>query len=50
MPGHGHSAPAGKSTVIAGSYKALWNDLDLGLTVDGFLSLRIHRESTLLLM
>ena len=35
-PGHGFAAPAGKSTVVAGSYRALWNDLDLGLTLDGF--------------
>lgn len=36
MPGLDHAAPAGKSTVIAGSYRALWNDLDIGLTLDGF--------------
>lgn len=36
MAGLTHTAPAGKSTVIAGSYRALWNDLDIGLTMDGF--------------
>ena len=36
MAGLSHTAPAGKSTVIAGSYRALWNDLDIGLTMDGF--------------
>ena len=36
MPGHGHSAPAGMSQIITGGYRALWDDLDVGLTLDGF--------------
>lgn len=36
MPGFGHVADAGLSTVVAGAYRALWDDLDIGLTVDGY--------------
>lgn len=36
MPGHAHAAAADKSTVVSGAYRALWNDLDLGLTLDGY--------------
>ena len=36
MPGFGHVADAGKSTVVSGAYRALWDDLDVGLTLDGF--------------
>ena len=34
--GHAHAAAAGKSTVVAGPYRALWDDFDLGLTLDGY--------------
>ena len=36
MPGHSHVADFGYSNVVAGSYQATWNDLDIGLTIDGF--------------
>lgn len=34
--GHAHSAPNGKSTVVSGPYRALWDDFDMGLTLDGY--------------
>ena len=36
QPGHSHVADFGYSNVVAGSYQATWNDLDIGLTIDGF--------------
>jgi hypothetical protein len=36
MAGHAFAAAPGKSTVVHGAYQGLWNDLDIGLTLDGF--------------
>lgn len=36
MPGLGHVADPGLSTVVSGAYRALWDDLDIGLTLDGY--------------
>ena len=33
---HNHQAAAGLSTVIAGSYRSFWDELDMGITLDGF--------------
>ena len=36
MPGFGHVADPGLSSVVSGAYRALWDDLDIGLTLDGY--------------
>lgn len=36
MPGFDHVADPGYSNVIHGAYKGYWDDLDMGLTQDGF--------------
>lgn len=36
MPGFSHVADPGLSTVVSGAYRALWDDLDIGLTLDGY--------------
>lgn len=36
MPGFAHVADPGLSTVVSGAYRALWDDLDIGLTLDGY--------------
>jgi hypothetical protein len=36
MPGFSHVAARGKSTVVSGSYRAYWDDLEIGQVLDGF--------------